>query len=88
MSELPRLIYRLASDPFFIPPSASANLTEQQLSGILEMNGKERIADAGPAMSERDMHKYWAKRNKVPDWLEDRLWKERVASVPKSYQVG
>lgn len=76
--QLPSLIARLATEPYFIPVATSAGLTDYQLGMILENTGQDPGRASG-FIDERGMFKMWAKRNKVPDWLEPRLWREHQA---------
>lgn len=66
----------MGSEPFSLPPEAVANLTEHQLAAMLKVRNKDSFRERGKSMSPRDVFHEWAKNNKIPDWLEEKLWQE------------
>ncbi len=74
--KLSDIITVLAREPFNIPPPVSARMSMDQITLALR-SPKDIPADDTEPLTFRDIHRTWAMRNRIPDWLEDELWNKR-----------
>lgn len=59
-----------------IPVEVSSRMSETQLYLLAQtMADKRPDEDTGP--DPREYHREWAKDNKIPDWLEPKLWESK-----------